>query len=416
MLKAIRMPQMGVSDESAILSKWLVREGDSVRKGQPVFSLETDKATFQYEAESDGILVRILTGEGEEASVGSPVGIMSDMMDTIRESELDAILKELNVAKEDTQVHVKEKKDEARPENSEFTNEYSAVQDMRSSARRVSPRARRSADEQGVNLNIIRSGSGPAGRIIERDVLNAAHTAFRGDSIQKPKGIYSGRPLTQGDRVNVRRTADIRTEQTGFVSRLIDARDILSKCNAGDELTPGTVICCELAKLLVETHCLNARRHGDCIYEYNTVHLRLNAETSTGTLKPVIRCAEAYTPDELAILMRNAADRCRLFISKPQDFQDGTFTVADLSQYEVDFFTPELTSPELCALGIGAIRIHIRTNKHGETEAYPAIRLTLVFDGAVIETVQAAQFLNKLAIRLEPGGTQQKNDIKLKQG
>ena len=81
MLSTIRMPQMGVSDECAILSKWLVREGDRVSRGQPVFSLETDKATFQYEAEADGFLVRILTGEGEEAAVGSPVGIMSDSGD-----------------------------------------------------------------------------------------------------------------------------------------------------------------------------------------------------------------------------------------------------------------------------------------------------------------------------------------------
>ena len=65
MLNTIRMPQMGVSDESAILSKWLVREGDRINPGQPVFSLETDKATFQYEAESDGFLVRILTEDGE---------------------------------------------------------------------------------------------------------------------------------------------------------------------------------------------------------------------------------------------------------------------------------------------------------------------------------------------------------------
>ena len=90
----IRMPQMGVSDESAILSKWLVREGDRIRKGQPVFSLETDKATFQYEAESDGFLVRILVGEGEEATVGSPVGIISDTKDP-EESELEALLSEL---------------------------------------------------------------------------------------------------------------------------------------------------------------------------------------------------------------------------------------------------------------------------------------------------------------------------------
>jgi len=124
-------------------------------------------------------------------------------------------------------------------------------------------------------------------------------------------------------------------------------------------------------------------------------------ETPFGTLKPVIRCAEAYTSDELAALMHNAAGRCKRFASKPQEFQEGTFTVADLSGYGVDSFTPELTPPELCALGIGAVTMQAKTDERGGIKMYPAIRLTLVYDRTGIDVIRAARFLNELALMLE---------------
>ena len=139
------------------------------------------------------------------------------------------------------------------------------------------------------------------------------------------------------------------------------------------------------------------------------MHLRLTVDTPSGTLRPVIRCAETYTPDELAVLMRNAAERCKRFTSKPQEFLEGTFTVMDLSGYGVDCFTPELTPPELCVLGIGAVTTQIKTGERGGIEAYPAIRLTLAYDRAGVDAIRAAGFLNELALLLEPGGTVQHN-------
>ena len=402
MLSVIRMPQMGVSDESAILSKWLVREGDHVRKGQPVFSLETDKATFQYEAESGGILVRILTGEGEEAAVGNAVGVLSDSEGALEESELEALLSELGKTAEGRQNPAKGETDS--PQNNETASAPEPVfaSNTQTARLRVSPRARKTANELGVNLETIRSGSGPRGRIIERDVLKTAEFARKPNGArQKTVGIRSGRPLTIADRVNIGQIKADSAGQTGFVSRLFDARNVLAACAHHNELAPGAVICHELARLLVNNPELNARRHGDKIYEYKTVHLRLNVETSFGTLKPVIRCAEAYTADELTVLMRNAVERCKCFTSKPHEFQAGTFTVADLSGYGADVFTPELTPPELCALGIGAVTMQTRPDKRGGIEAYPAIRLTLAYDRAGVELLHAAKFLNELALQLE---------------
>ena len=393
---------MGVSDESAILSKWLVREGDRVRKGQPIFSLETDKATFQCEAESDGILVRILTGEGEEAAVGSPVGIISDTKD-FRDSELEALLKEAAGTEKDIQAHIQTITNRAEKETAQDEKQdLFSAQVVQNAGRRISPRARKTANELGVNLNTIHSGSGPDGRILEQDVRNAVQPATT-TPVYEPKtcGIRSGRPLTIADRVSMRQVCVTGAGQSGFVSRLVDARKILAQCTPQNKLAPGEAVCHELAQILVRTPEINSRRHGDKIYEYNTVHLRLNVETPFGTLKPVIRCAEAYTSDELAVLMHNAAGRCKRFASKPQEFQEGTFTVADLSGYGVDSFTPELTPPELCALGIGAVTMQAKTDERGGIMAYPAIRLTLVYDRAGIDVIRAARFLNELALMLE---------------
>lgn len=405
MLSVIRMPQMGVSDESAILSKWLVCEGDSIRKGQPVFSLETDKATFQYEAETDGFLVRILTGESDEAAVGSPVGILSDT-EAFENSELEALLNELKTPDERPQTQTEVRTE--RPCEDCFVSgpERASVQNKPNDNRKISPRARKKADELGMNSETIRSGSGPDGRIIERDILNTVQAAQADYGFErKTCGIWSGRPLTIADRVKIRQVCAEGTGQPGFVSRVFDARNALEKCTPQNELMLGAVICHELAQLLVKTPELNARRHGDKVYEYNTVQLRLNVETSFGTLKPVIRCAEAYTENELAVLMRNATERCKRFTSKPQAFQGGTFNVTDLSGYGIDSFTPELTPPELCALGIGAVTMQTRVDERGEIEVYPVIRLTLVYDRAGIDSLRAAKFLNELAFQLEKGKT-----------
>ena len=399
---------MGVSDESAILSKWLVREGESIHKGQPVFSLETDKATFQYEAESDGFLVRILTDEGEEAAIGSPVGILSDSEGIFEDAAIEILLKGTGEAENTPQVETNQEVPPKSETSSDPGKKHVSPQNEADANRKAAPRARKRASELGVNLKTIRHGSGPLGRILECDVLNAARTGLQGETERKTTGIFPGRPLTQADRIVARKIeAEVLTGQTGFASRLFDARRILALCTPQNKLASGTAICHELARLLVENHDLNARRHGDRIYEYGTVHLRLTVETPSGTLKPVIRCAETYTLNELDVLMRNAASRCRRFASKLQDFQDGTFTVADLSGYGVDFFSPELTPPELCALGIGAVSMQTRIDERGKIEAYPAIRLTLVYDRAGIDALRAASFLNELAFRLEHGGTQQ---------
>ena len=397
---------MGVSDECALLSKWLVREGDRVRKNQPVFSLETDKATFQYEAESEGFLVRILTGEGEEAAVGSPVGIMSDTAD-FEESELETLLHELETADERKQARADAKTEILREVRTEAGPEQDSVRTVLEEKRNISPRARNKANELGVNLETIRSGSGPEGRIIERDVLSAVQIDLTGgDSEPKTTGIWPGRSLTVENRVNMRPVCAETAGQTGFVSRLADARMILAACTPQNKLTPGALVCHELARLLARTPELNARRHGDKIYEYGTVHLRLTVNTPSGTLRPVVRCADSYTANELAVLMRNAAERCRRFTSMPQEFQEGTFGIADLSEYGVDFFTPELTPPELCTLGIGAVSMQTRPDGRGGIEAYPAIRLSLAFDRAGVDAIRAAKILNELALLLEPGGTQ----------
>jgi len=409
MLSTIRMPQMGVSDESAILSKWLVREGDRVRKGQPVFSLETDKATFQYEAESDGFLVRILTGEGGEATVGSPVGILSDS-GVFDESELDVLLREQNTPDERPLSQTESKMFDPHDTETESETKDIPVQNNPAGEkfgadekRKVSPRARKKANELNVDVYSIGSGSGPDGRILERDVLNAIRT----EHATNDSGVWPGRTLTVDDRIRMRPVCAEAAGQTGFVGRLVDARRILSVCTPRNKLTPGTVVCHELVRLLARMPELNARRHGDRIYEYGTVHLRLTVETPSGTLKPVVRCAEAYTMNELAILIRNASNRCKRSASKPQEFQEGTFAVADLSRYGADWFTPEITPPELCTLGIGAAPMQTRRDERGGTEAYPAIRLTLAYDRAGVDALRAAKFLNELAIRLEPGGKQQ---------
>ncbi len=404
MLSTIKMPQMGVSDESAVLSKWLVREGGRIRKDQPVFSLETDKATFQCEAESDGFLVCILTCEGEEAAVGSPVGIISDS-DIFEKTELETLLRELKTADERKQVQTEVKTEIPRKEQTETGPEQDFVRTIQNGYRSISRRARKKADELGLDMNSICSGSGPNGRIIERDVLNTVQTDRTGsEPEQKTINIWPGRPLTVENRINMRPLCADGAGQTGFVSRLVDARKILVQCTPQNKLTPGAAVCHELARLLARMPELNARCHGDKIYEYGTVHLRLTIETRFGTLKPVIRCAEAYEQNELAVLMRNTAERCKQFTSKPQEFLEGTFSVADLNGYGVDCFTPELMPPELCTLGIGAISMQKRLNDQGGVEAYPAIRLTLAYDRAGVDALRAAKFLNELALRLEPGG------------
>ena len=221
MLSLIRMPQMGVSDESAILSRWLVREGDRIRKGQPVFSLETDKATFQYEAESDGFLVRPLTGEGEEAAVGNPVGIMSDT-EFFTENELEALLRELKTSEGKEQLQDQTKTDSLRDAHATSESEHNSVPNDPDGNRRISPRARRTATERGVSLDAIRIGSGPDGRILERDVLNSIQYVTGKSEQIITRGIWPGRPLTTADRVKTRQVCTEGAERTGFVSRLFD--------------------------------------------------------------------------------------------------------------------------------------------------------------------------------------------------
>ena len=188
MAEFVRMPQKGLTEESAVLTQWHVKKGDFVKKGQLLFSLETGKAVFDVEAETSGIVLEILVKEGEEVPIKEVVCVIGEKEEPLSLEEIKCSSPERTVQSSSLSQGI--------PTTAEGNLPHSAKQVSLSSEGKepiggipCSPRARKLAAKHRIPLNRLK-GSGPRGRILEEDVLHALNQVDAAISTQTQKGGY----------------------------------------------------------------------------------------------------------------------------------------------------------------------------------------------------------------------------------
>jgi pyruvate dehydrogenase E2 component (dihydrolipoamide acetyltransferase) len=419
MAMQVIMPVLGLTMEEGTVSAWLKAEGDPVAKDEPLLLVETDKATVEVPAPASGILTRILVPPGQPVPVRTPIA-------EIAAEEEPAAVEPTPAAPPSMPRHAaRAAEDASAPPPAE--------------RRVVSPRARRVAREQGVDLTQV-AGTGFQGRVIERDVLAALPgrrvvatplaariAAERGIPVETiagsgPRGRVTRAdvlaaagtvvPLSQVRRLTAERMA-ASARRAPHVTLFLDA-DLEEAARFRAQLAPefarlgvpklpwDAIFAKAAARALGEHPALNASWvEGEGIYRPRAVHLGVaTALEPEGLVVPVLRDAGRRTLRELAADLLALVERARAGRLTPDDLGGGTFTITNLGAQRIDAFTPIINPPEAAILGVGRIAEKPAV-RDGQLVVRTQATLALSFDHRVVDGAPAAAFLARLAELLE---------------
>ncbi len=480
------MPRQGQSVETCFITKWHKTKGEEVREGDLLFSYETDKAAFDEEAKESGILLEIFFGEGEEVPVLENVAVIGrtgeDFASLIPGRASGASTGDYDVTEADRSAETKFKetapaRDEqaggeqaggepdstqpaktapaenesatagtietvsAVPESDEgLAVDYSGEEAPDGRKIRVSPLARKLAKEHNVPLAKIK-GSGPRGRIIERDIRDAAARIKEGidyrisreeevikssdppeyktglaagaDKIPESESEYSVRKLSNMRRIiagKMERSLQNSAQLTHHMSA--DARKMLSwrkdiksgKGKAGvADININDMVCYAVIRALKKHAFMNAHFMGDSIKVFNKVHLGIAVDTERGLMVPVVRDADDINVGGLARRIKEISGECRKGSVDPGllDSKNASFTVTNLGTYGVEMFTPVLNLPQVGILGVNTITYRPADTGDGVIGFVPMIGLSLTYDHRAVDGAPASVFLAEVKKEIE---------------
>lgn len=400
MAKEIRLPRLGWSMEEGRFVGWLQPEGSSVRPGEPLFAVESDKATQEVEA-IDGGLLKVAPGapgEGDMVQVGRLLGWLLDEGETAPTTADAGAVASSSVAQPTPEVAVTAK----------CAREGAAEGRSQGASRPASPRARRAAREHGVDLATL-APSGSSGRIRERDVLAAA--AATQEARRPGRRKVPMPPLRRAIAARLERGRQGVIPVT--ITRRCDATALRQLRQRLKDAAPDGAVVPTLNDLLLKLTTEALHRHpmlaavwgDDGLWMPESLDLGIAVDTDAGLLVPVVRDVRGWTLQEVAVVSRRLIESARSGRLAAADMQGGCFTVTNLGGLGVDTFTPVINPPESAILGVGAITRQPVVLEDGSFAARDVLPLSLTFDHRVNDGADAARFLQTLCGLIEdPSG------------
>ena len=432
MATEIILPKLGQTMEDGSIIEWFKQEGDPVKRGEALFTVESDKATLEVEAPGRGFLRKVLVPAGQLVPVLTVVALMTRTADeSLEDYALETSTETL--VPEPTALEPEAVKIETKPPAGRIFS---------------SPRARKLAREKNIDLALV-TGTGPGGRIAESDVsayfksrpkatpvARRAAEALGVDIAAVSDQVSGGRvtkadveaaaqpavapptapvapaeetavdstPLTGLRRIiaermatSVHTTARVTLATEADATALVEAREGLkATVTEGWGFAPGynDLLAIMAARALREFPYMNARlsADGQTIERVPVINLGIAVDTERGLLVPVIRNADQKGLRALGTEFRTLMERARSGKSMPDDLSGGTFTITNLGVYEIDAFTPIINLPEAAILGVGRIQPK-PVARNGEVVVRQMCSLSLAFDHRLVDGVPAARFL-----------------------
>ena len=366
----IVLPRLGWTMEEGVFQGWLKRDGDSVKAGEAVFSVEGDKAVVEIEALATGT-VRI-AADGPQEGDTIPVGTVLGHIETERGGEFPnlPVIVRNEVVKVDKVAPA-----EQRP--------------VRVESQAVTPRARKAVREGGVDLEGV-IGTGRNGRIRACDVPSTE---------QSPRTSPLRKTIAERMLHSQRTTASVTLTSIVDATNLVNLREQFKATGAAAPSFTDLFI--KLTALALQMHPnLNARWNDDGIVVIPEIHIGIAVDTPAGLLVPVIRDVASHSLRQLAARTESLIERAQARKLTPDEMQGGTFTITNLGAFGIDAFTPIINWPECAILGIGAIRK--RPVVAGEeVVARHTVTLSLTFDHRVVDGAPVARFLQTLCTGAE---------------
>ncbi len=440
MANVVIMPKQGQSVESCIVTEFKKKPGDKVAVGDILFSYETDKASFDEESKFEGTVLACFFKDNDEIPVLTNVMVIGNPGESFAEFAPDGAAPAESSAPAEPATEAKEEPQQAGPAAPEAAVVAGAP---------VSPRARKLAAEKGVDTAQV-AGTGPHGRIIERDVVAAEGSPKTGlakaiaaqGGFEAPSrgsglaGMVKGADLKvwqanhseiagEGEEFKVEKMSNMRkliaksmynslqnsaqlTHMLGADARRIQAlrkkaKKALEEGRIDANITINDFVCYAVIKALKKFPSVNSHCLGDAMRIFNSVNLGLAVDTERGLMVPAVKKAEDLNITGLSKALKKVADDCKKGSINPDLLasEAASFTVSNLGGYGVEWFTPIINVPQSAILGVGTIVPRPKDLGSGVYAFVPYLGLSLTYDHRAIDGGEATRFLKQVATEIE---------------
>ena len=429
MATKVIMPKLSPTMEEGQISRWLKKEGDKVSTGEPLAEIDTDKATMEMQALTNGVLRKIIVNDGQSAPLGQLIAVIGEA-----DEDISSLLSEAPAPAAAAAPAPKAPEPAPAPQPASPAPQAQAAaasaapeangrqsQPAPASGRMiVSPLAARMAAESGLDLRSVQ-GSGPGGRIIKKDIEAALSQPKAAPAPQRyPRPVEQGQPAPLGAPSAYRDEPATQIRQT-IAKRLVTsigpvphffltseiemdrAAEMRKGINALDpdlKISINDIIIKVTAAALIQHPEVNASFQEKFIRYYEHADIGVAVAIEDGLITPVVRAADQKSLSQIAGEVRELAERARTKKLKPEEYTGATFSISNLGMFGIDEFTAVINPPEGAILAIGAMtpKPVVRDN---EIVVRQIMRVTMSCDHRVIDGATGAKFLQTFKKILE---------------
>ncbi len=416
MAETISMPKLGFDMREGVLVRWVKEEGDDINKGDVLAEIETDKATVEVESSASGVVRKLLASQGDSIPIGAVIAIIGTKDEKIDEG--------LGNSKTETHQNIGQKP------GLEITNQQGSLEagipDITPVGMlKASPLARKIANDSRMDLGKIQ-GTGPAGRIIRRDV-EAALATFQqtiSPQISNPSSTIAKETVDFGQMPYANQDKKISTSKLrqAIGRRLVESKqtsphfyvsheykmDVLNSLRKqvngvlpdGQKISVNDFILKAASLALREFPNLNSTLMGTEIIQHSAVNVGVAVTVPGGLLTVVVKDTDQKSLVQISAEVKSMAARAREGKVKPEDVDGSTFSTSNLGMYDVENFIAIINPPEAAILAIGSAR-EMPVIENGQITIGSRMKCTISVDHRISDGAEAAQFMQALSKYLE---------------
>lgn len=413
MAEVVRMPRMSDTMTEGTFVEWHKKVGDTVKSGDILAEVETDKATMELENYVKGTLLYIGVEKGKAAQVNQIIAIVGAAGEDFQ-ALLDSDAATTAAPEAKTEEKAPEVKKEEKAPIAETAALIAAVENNTEDGRiKASPLAKKIAQDKGISLQSV-SGSGPEGRIIKKDVEEfvpqTKETATQQTVINIPQVVgeegYEDVPVSQMRKVIASRLAQSKFSAPHFYLTIsVDMDNAMAARKSLNEISPVKI---SFNDLIVKASAMALRRNpavnsswlGDTIRTNKHIHIGVAVAINDGLVVPVIRFADNKSLSQISAETGDLAERAKNRKLQPADWEGNTFTISNLGMMGIEEFTAIINPPDACILAVGGIQ-QVPVVKNGQVVPGNVMKLTMSCDHRVVDGAVGAKFLQTLKQYLE---------------
>ncbi len=400
----VKMPQLGLTMEEGTVTRWVKQEGDAVKAGEVILEITTDKLTSEVESEFDGTLLKIVAQEGEDIPVKGLLAYIGEAGEAVGGAEAAPA-----AAPEVTAAPVVAAPVAVAPAPVVTAN----------GRIRISPLARKTAAKMGVDYTNVK-GSGPAGRIVQKDILAAAQNAPVAAAVAAAPVAEVAAPvaksgsveLMDGDvvtklagmrKVVAERMSQSRREIPSVTQNVkIDVTDLMKfrkqiNADLGVKYSVNDFILKAVGKALKNNKHILVTLDGDKIIQRAHVNIGMAVALDDGLIVPVLKDIDKMSLEEISATAKDLAERARTNKLNMDEYKGSTFSISNLGMFGVETFDPIVNQPDSGILGVCAAQDELVMDDEGNISKRQFMRISFTFDHRLIDGATAAKF--ELAIK-----------------